>query len=186
MYDVFLPWVDGAIDLSKYPTSQACLDALFPASFAVKADKTSFSVEAAVARTVRFTMCGTREVYCTDAMALIEFLAQTATDRKKPPLSQLGRWMKSMSEEQAKAFMAFDDKKHGIFHATLGPCDALMLPTGYISAERVGKADVLGVRFAIVKPGDLPKLDVWCKHFISQQCPNAVLHELVDALTLLE
>ncbi len=90
-------------------------------------------------------------------------------------------------QEQVKAFSAFENGKHQVFHATVGPQDAVLLPVGFICAERVAaKADVVGFRVAILSLSDLADLEMWSKHFISQQAPDEVLHGVVDALTLID
>ncbi len=74
-----------------------------------------------------------------------------------------------------------------MFHATVGPQDALMLPVGWIFAERVGATcDCVGLKMSILRTQDLPQLEGWSKLWISQASQNAVLDAVIDALTLLE
>ncbi len=76
---------------------------------------------------------------------------------------------------------------HKIYHATVGPQDAVVLPVGWILAERVqAKADIYGIRCSLLAVGDLPSFERWSKMWTTQGCPNSTLHSVVDTLTLMD
>jgi hypothetical protein len=99
----FMP--TGLLELSKHPTLPSVAELINPASFALKAEKVSFSTEHGMARTVRLTCSGSRDIYMASAWAVAEFLASTAVDRKWPALKDVAKWMRDLTEASVLAFM---------------------------------------------------------------------------------
>jgi hypothetical protein len=92
--------------------------------------------------------------------------------------------MKSLTAEGALAFSKRDINEK-VWRATLGPHDVLLLPAGYLVAERVGVvADTYGIKCSVLLPSDLEAYEKFDKLFISQNCPDAVLSAVIDCLTL--
>jgi hypothetical protein len=99
----------NAVPLVKHPTAPAVAESLNPVVFAVKADKISFAVEAAVARTARLTFAGARDLYAGNAWSLGEFLAGSKT---MPPLKDIAKHMKSLDAAGAAELSAKGDHVH--------------------------------------------------------------------------
>ncbi len=81
-------------------------------------------------------------------------------------------------------------KKHNpgndVYHATVGPQDALILPVGWIVAERINaRSDTYGLKSALLRPSDQEDFEKWDKLWIAQQAQDPVLQGVIDVLTLL-
>ena len=100
MHETFAAFVVQSVPLSKSPTNAAVVEAINPCAFIIKSEKTTYSIEPAVTRTVRLSFSGSRDVYVADAWAVSAYLAQTAPGM--PPLKDVGRWMKGLTVEQIK------------------------------------------------------------------------------------
>ncbi len=188
LHSTFSMFVPNAVPMSKHPTGSAAADAVNPATYAVKSDKISVSIENALSRTIRLGCLGTREVYLTNAWTLSEFMSSTSIDKRMPPMKNVAMWMRLASETTVKAFLQHNDKtKDMMWHATLGPQDALMVPPGWIVAERTAMtSDCYGFRTSIFCPSDLPELERWDRLWVTQAAQNETLHAVIDFLTLLD
>jgi hypothetical protein len=183
---IFEKLVPNSVLVSKHPSAPAIAEALNPRSFAVRADKVSYSIENGVVCTVRLCCAGTRDVYCVSAWRASEFLASMSPERRMPPLKNVAMWLKCMTPDVVQAFLKFHTGNI-VWQATLGPQDALVVPVGFIVAERVGtRSDLLGIRTALLRPSDLSLLGMWDKLWISQSCQSEVLSAVIDTLTLLD
>ncbi len=104
-HETFMMIVPDIIPMDKHPTQPAVQEALNPAAYAIKSDKTSFAVEPAVTRTVRLCYTGTREIYVGDAWAISEFMASES--KVFPTLQAVGKFMKSLNAETIEKFLKF-------------------------------------------------------------------------------
>ncbi len=102
-----------------------------------------------------------------------------------PRDEELAKWLRDLNEEMVNSFTKFSANKHKVWHATIGPNDALLLPVGYMIAERIGtNADLYGMKSSLLLPSDLEAYEKFDKLFISQAKPDAVLQSVIDTLTL--
>jgi hypothetical protein len=187
-HETFAGLIADAVPLCKYPSDASSAEQLGPSVFAVRSDKTNFSVEAAVTRTVRLVASGSREVYCVSGWDVSAFLSKVSINKQFAQLKDVARWLKNLTEEQLKAFGQHESPgKHQVWHATMGPQDAMVAPVGWCYAERMGsRADVLGYKTSVLRKEDLSQLEEWRKVWISQGVNGDVINNVVDKLTLLD
>ncbi len=96
----------------------------------------------------------------------------------------MAKWLRDLTEEMVSSFTKHHADRQKVWHAMVGPNDALFLPVGYMIAERVGtNADVYGIKSSILLPSDLEAYEKFDKLIISQQKPDPVLQSVIDALT---
>jgi hypothetical protein len=110
-----------------------------------------------------------------------------ALSKVMPGLKEVAKFMAKLTVESAVQFKKADETKNLIYHLTVGPQDALVLPVGWVYAERTQpKADVFGLKSILLRASDLSELERWNKLWISQQSPSEALNRVIDMLTLLE
>jgi hypothetical protein len=87
-HSTFAQLISTTLPLSKHPSKPDIAESLNPAAYAVRAEKISYTIENAVARTVRLCFSGGRDVYTVSGWAVSEFLAASSPDKRMPALKE--------------------------------------------------------------------------------------------------
>ena len=154
-------------------------------TMAARAEKTSFALEPSCLAAIRIGCRGTHDIYSVPCMELCNYLSASSKGNT-PSLKEMAAWLKAATVAQIDEFMA-TDVANQFSHMTAGPQDAVLIPFGWLSAERVGRLnDFFGFKLCILKAKDLDQLEVWNRHFIRQDQPNELIQQLIDHIALLE
>ena len=121
------------------------------------------------------------------SLELGQFLAQGNAEKRVPSMKDMASWLKNATTEKLTGFMRADPVKNLFYHCTAGPQDALVMPAGWLVAERIGtRHDYYGIKAPLIRKADLAELDAWSKYWVRQEKPHENIQMIIDALTLLD
>ena len=119
-----------------------------PAIFAVKAGNEAVGSEWGMLDCVRMQMAGTRQVICADTMTNLKHL-----DTKNVGMASIKdahAFLRNAKEDELKAYIS----SNKLFSGTFGPQDGLVLPAGWVFADRAqGAKDTIGMKAMWLNPG---------------------------------
>lgn len=174
--EVILKGQDAA-DLSKLQ--------LYPIRFAVAKKGESVSGEFGHQSCIRLCWKGTRRVVLLKTMDIVKFLANDGVGRASVTMQKVYNFVKTVSSEVLKKFEeAHPDSTQ---HATIGPLDALYIPSGWVFGERLqGNDDYIGLRMPIVVGSLLEPMQALNEQLIACGKPNETLQSTIDRMILVD
>ena len=174
--EVILKGQDAA-DLSKLQ--------LYPIRFAVAKSGESISGEFGHQSCIRLCWKGTRRVVLLKTMDIAKFLANDGGGRASVTMQKVYNFVKTVSSEVLKKFNeAYPDSSQ---HATIGPLDALYIPSGWVFGERLqGNDDYIGLRMPIVVGSLLEPMQTLNEQLIACGKPNEILQSTIDRMVLVD
>ena len=93
----------------------------------------------------------------------------------------------SFTQMTATEFAEFGKAaSQGVWYGTVGANDCLVLPAGWLWAERVLQADLVGFRLRFLYHDDLPMFEQLQEIGLATSEPNAPVSAVCDFLTLYE
>ena len=153
--------------------SKALADILAPQITASRANKVTVSIEPCSLSTARLGFVGTRDFYAVPALALAKHLSQGSSEQTS--MKTMATWLKDVDAEAVQKFLP-----NKLFHGTVGPQDALILPVGWMFAERAdNQKDVLTIRVPILKRDHVENLDEWKTFWQRADKPNEILQAIM-------
>ena len=174
------------LPLNTYPKSPKMQQAIWPHKVAAKAEKTSFSFETSCLPTLRIGCSGSRDIFAVPGMALSHYMAKV-NKGKVPSLKDMAQFLKAGTVAQIESFQAADPAMNKFAHMTAGPQDAVMMPLGWIYAERIAlQHDFFGYKVCMLQKCDLEQIECWNRHFVRQDAASEIVQQVIDHLTLLE
>ena len=134
--------------------------------------------ERARAATLRISFSGTRTLVATSTSDLKKYMAGKGVPNANP--DQLMQFMKSMSRETLEKYIAAGCK---LYHATIGPGDAVILPFDTTWCEAIGAdVDSAGVRCTFFFHADVDSINVTNRWLIGMKKANTMLQSAMECL----
>ena len=90
-------------------------------------------------------------------------------------------WLSACSHDDAKAYISSGEK---IYYATVGPRDALYLPTGMCFFELIKGGDYCAARSQFLIKGSVAALESLNAYFQKIKKPNEAVRQAIDAIYL--
>ena len=175
------PLMPKDLDMTKFP--KQVLDILQPSIFGIAKGQETASTEMAHFQALRITVRGVRSFLAARTLDVLKFgMSQGNTMASITP-KRLFQIFKSMNGD-ALAKMTGGDKGE-LFHGTIGPCDGIYLPTGWVFAERTMKGtDVIGLRVGFVRKADRAQFEELNQWLLQSKKPSDAMQKALDVLTL--
>ena len=160
---------------------QSDLSCVAPAIFAVKVGNEAVGSEWGMLDCARMQMAGTRQVICADTLTILKHL-----ETKKVGMASIKdahSFLRNAKEDELKAYIS----SNKLFCGTFGPQDGLVLPAGWVFADKAqGAKDAIGMRamwLDLRASEPLSKLNDRC-HAMNK--PNETLNKVVNFQILYE
>ena len=88
-------------------------------------------------------------------------------------MKTMAQWLKDADVDVVKKYLP-----RKLFHCTAGPQDGVILPLGWIWAERTKMEDCATLRLPIVRPSDVEKLEAWNTFWVRAGKPNENVQDI--------
>ena len=153
---------------------------LMPSMICVADKQSVASSETNHFASVRLTIKGTREVVVADTSSLLKYMVKDKPDGISN-LRMAYDWLSACSHDDAKAYISSGEK---IYYATVGPRDALYLPTGMCFFELIKGGDYCAARSQFPIKGSVAALESLHAYFQKIKKPNEAVRQAIDAIYL--
>jgi len=153
---------------------------LHPATFAIVKGAETVSCERGRGPSLRLQFEGTRQIVCADTEDIKKFMAKNGISSVAPEAAIA--FFKGMTKEVIDAYLSANFK---LFHGTVSPKDAVLIPFNWIFAEKCQRDnDTIGLRISFWLAEDESKMSEVSRWLISMKKPNAWLQNALEALMI--
>ena len=165
---------------AELETPDSLKEQLMPSMICVADKQSVASSETNHFASVRLTIKGTREVVVVDTSSLLKYMVKDKPDGISN-LRMAYDWLSACSHDDAKAYISSGEK---IYYATVGPRDALYLPTGMCFFELIKGGDYCAARSQFLIKGSVAALESLNAYFQKIKKPNEAVRQAIDAIYL--
>ena len=154
-----------------------------PVSFAIAKNRETSSAETGHLPTMRLILRGSRQCMMAPTAVLWKYLSTTLGISGLNPKKVYG-WLKSATVESLKAFVQAHEGQLVLVGATFHPNDVLIVPGGWCFYEKIGSADLLGVKCQFVAAAAATTLSELNRMVLGSKETNAHLQSANDIIAL--
>ena len=113
----------------------------------------------------------------------MKFLAMESDTKQMPKPKELRHAMEDLTNEYVARFL-HQGEGASFWQGTVGPSDALVMPSGWAWGEKISGHDVIGVKMSFFTGADMTTFEWFQSLTLAQGKPLPALQAVNDLLTL--